>query len=173
MDVFVEQIIRRRHGVKDILLYVAVVLGVLALLALPVFVAQLIPFWIFLAAGACFGAYYLIGSRGWEFEYSITNGDFTCDKIIQRRRRKRQFSLDLKDVEEVGRFSQGKLQGRAFDNMFFVGVTEQGSQDDWYLTGHFANYGAALVVFSPEKRVLDAMKPALKRTVANDAFHRH
>lgn len=172
MDIFVEQIIKRKFGALDALVIVGVIIAGLILLTLPLWIPQLFLYWILIVAAVCVGAYYLIGTRAWEFEYSITNGDMTCDKIIHRRRRKRMFSIDLHDVDAMGKYDPQKLQGRKFDCTYFVGEIAKGGADEWYLTGHFDKYGTMLVVFSPDERVLQAIKAGLKRNVANEAFPR-
>lgn len=172
MDIFVERIIKRKFGAVDALVILGVVVAGLIVLSLPLFIPQLFMFLIVLVAIVCFGAYYLIGMRLWEFEYSITNGDMTCDKIIQRRRRKRQFNIDLHDVDAMGKYDPQKFQGRQFAHTYFVGENAKGGAGEWYMTGTFEKYGSMLVVFSPDARILKAIQPALKRTVANEAFPR-
>lgn len=172
MDIFVEQIVKRKMGPIDALVIVGVILAALVVISLPLWIPPLFMLWLLLIAGACFGVYYLIGMRMWEFEYSVTNGDLTCDKIIQRRRRKRQFSIDLHAVSEIGKYDPQKFQNRRVANTYFVGTTAKGAEGDWYLQGEFEQYGPTLIVFSPSERVLEAIKPALKRSVLNEAFPR-
>ncbi|WOC31205.1 MULTISPECIES: DUF6106 family protein [Caproicibacterium] len=165
MDIFCEQIIKRKMSGKDIAIMAAAMVGALLVLTLTMMIKELIMFGLLILVGICVGLYYIITSLDWEFEYSITNGDFTCDKIIHRRKRKRQFSIDLHDVEEVGQYDAQKLAGRHFDATYQVGVTAGGAGGEWYLTGHFDKYGTALVVFSPDERVMNAVRTSLKRTV--------
>lgn len=172
MDIFCEQIIKRKMGAKDIAIMAATVLGALVILTLVMIIPQLFMFALLILAGVCFAIYYIVTSIDWEFEYSITNGDFTCDKIIHRRKRKRQFSIDLHDVDEIGTYDAQKLAGKHFDATYQVGTTANGSSGEWYMTGHFDKYGTILVVFSPDERVQTAVKTSLKRTVSMAAFPR-
>ena len=112
MDVFIEQIIAKRKEGKE------VALTVLAILAVPVltFLSMYIPFIGSLAPvillALCYGAWWVISSMNLEFEYSVTNGDVTIDKIIGKRRRKRVISFDCKDVEQFGKYEPQAHQGR-------------------------------------------------------------
>ena len=102
MDVFVEQIVKKRNTTKDIAVIVGIILAALILcfvfaIILPALVPILGTLSLFLVAGTIFGAYWLISSMNLEFEYAATNGDLTVDKIIHRRKRKRVINLDSKD----------------------------------------------------------------------------
>lgn len=170
MDVFVEQIVKKKFGPKDYLIFAAVILLGLVLAFLSILF--LLPFAILVFAGICFGAYYLITSRSLEFEYSATNGDITVDKIIYRRRRKRLISLDAKSVEEMGKYDPQKHRGGDYAARIFASELDSG-EGGWYFTAHHPKLGHVLVVFSPEERILEAIRPFLTRQVAKDAFGRH
>ena len=173
MDIFVEQIVKRRFGAKDY----AIMVGISFLAAVVVFLSVMIlsgyvgGIAFLVAIGALYGAFRLIMARNLEFEYSATNGDLTVDKIINRQRRKRVVSFDVKNAEEMGKYNAAKLQHRNFDNRYFVGEYEDG-RDCWYITCRSQKTGHILVVFNPEERVLEAIKPFLQRQVRIDAFGR-
>jgi hypothetical protein len=135
-------------------------------------VAVLVPFSIFILAGVCFGAYFIFTSRNLEFEYSITNGDVTVDKIINRSKRKRVVSFDAHLTEEIGKYDPQKHLGKPYEKRLFVGVSDDG-QDAWYMTFRKPDFGYTLLVFNPEEKVLTAIKPFLPRQVARDAFGRN
>lgn len=169
MDIFVEQIVKKRFGTKDYMIAVATVLGGLIVL----FLAMLYPPVAFLAlVGVCFAAYYIISSRSLEFEYSVTNGDITIDKIINRRRRKRVISADAHDIEEIGKYRPELLKGKSNYTRFFTSEFDDG-RGSWYFCAHHPKKGNILVVFDPEEKVLKAIKPFLPRQVAFVAFGRH
>ena len=170
MDVFVEQIIKKKFGAVDYAIAAGTVLAgmILTVLAL-VFVP---PFAVFVFAGVCFGAYYLITSRSLEFEYSVTNGDITIDKIIYRRSRKRVISLDAKTVEEMGKYEPEKHRARNYASRLFASKFPSG-EGSWYFTARHSKLGYVLVVFDPDEKVLEAIRPFLTRQVARDAFGRY
>lgn len=77
MDIFVEQIVKRRFGAKDY----AIMVGISFLAAVVVFLSVMIlsgyvgGIAFLVAIGALYGAFRLIMARNLEFEYSVTNGD--------------------------------------------------------------------------------------------------
>ena len=170
MDIFVEQIIAKRKEPKDLILSLLISVAV-PVLTVAAFVFGLGGISLFVLAGGCYGAWFLISGMNVEFEYSVTNGDITVDKIIAKRKRKRLINLDCKNIESFGKYESEKFQNRSFDTKLFVGGHPK-VPDQWYLTVRHKKLNHTLVVFEPEKRVLEAIKPFLPKLVANEAFKR-
>jgi hypothetical protein len=170
MDIFIEQLVKKKSDAKDHLISAGVILaGVLLVLLSALFFPPLaIP----VLAAVCYGAYYLISSRSLEFEYSVTNGDITIDKIIARRRRKRMISIDAHTVEEMGKYSPQKHHAKTYGARIVASETEDGA-NAWYFCAHHPKMGNVLVVFSPNEKTLDAIRPFLPRQVAKNAFGRY
>lgn len=167
MDVFVEQLVQRKKSGMDYAMVAAVaVLGVL-LLAAALMVSFLAPFQLFLIAGVCFAVYYVNSTRNLEFEYSTTNGDFTIDQITNRRSRKRVCSFDLKAVEEMGRYNAAAVPGKNPTRKVDANSAEI---DVWYLIVRLKDSGSTMILFSPNERMLAAMKPFLPRQVSIHAY---
>lgn len=114
MDVFVEQIVKKKMESKEKLTAVGIAVAALALCCVIFFLSgYLMAFTLVLVAAAIFGAYWLITNLNMEFEYAITNGDITVDKIIARRRRKRVVSIDAKEVEVMGNIGNPTTRPKA------------------------------------------------------------
>ena len=169
-DIFVEQIIQRRRSGTDYLIYVGLSLAFLVICFLGLFVIPMFGFLVIIAAG--YGMYWVVTSRNLEFEYSVTNGDLTIDRIINRQRRKRVISFDCKDVEAIGKYKAVDHQSKHYDKKFFASLKADGSDEGaWYITVRSAKYGGlCLVVFNPEERVLDSILPFLPRQLAFEVF---
>lgn len=169
MDIFVEQLIKKNMGPKDYAIITAVILGSIIL----VVASLLVPMITFLVLiGVCFGAYYLITSRSLEFEYSVTNGSITIDKIINRRKRKRVISVDAHDIEEMGKFKPEIARNKSGYKTIFASQYDDG-RDSWYFCTHTTKEGNVLVAFDPDEKVLNAIKPFMPRQVAFVVFGRH
>jgi hypothetical protein len=168
-DVFVEQLVKKRMGPKDYAIVAAVILGTIV----AVILSLLVPaFMLLIVAGVCFGAYYLISSRSLEFEYSVTNGEITIDKVINRSRRKRILSLDAHDIEDIGKYRPEIKSNKSAFKPYFVSEFDDG-REAWYFCARTSKNGNVLVVFSPDERTLDAVKHFLPRQVAFSAFGRN
>ena len=171
MDVFIEQIVKKKYDSKDYLIFAGIVLGTLVLLFACFFVRVLAGFGFILAIGVVVGAYYLIISRNLEFEYSVTNGDITIDKIINRSKRKRVISFEAHSIEEMGKYNAEKLQGKSYEKRLFTGDSLENTES-WYMSFHSTKTGYTLLVFTPNEKVLTAIKPFLTHQVIHDAFGR-
>jgi uncharacterized protein (UPF0333 family) len=170
MDIFVEQIIKKKFGTKDfIVLFGLVLLGCILIFASMLFIPS---FSVIVLIAVCAGAYYLISSRNLEYEYSVTNGDITIDKIINRRSRKRIISMDTHNIEAMGKYNPAEHSAKNYAARLTVSVTDDG-KDAWYFTGNHPQKGSVLVVFSPNEKVLAGIKPFLARQVSINAFGRN
>ncbi len=172
MDVFVEQIVKKRNTTKDIAVIVGIILAALILcfvfaIILPALVPILGTLSLFLVAGTIFGAYWLISSMNLEFEYAATNGDLTVDKIIHRRKRKRVINLDSKDIETMGKYKAADHAQKRYDKRINA-ARDENAEDCWYLTMRHNQFGNILLTFSPDERTLSALKPFIKRQLAED-----
>lgn len=174
-DVFVEHMVKRKLGTKDIL----ICLGVSILGAVVIFIGiqflpimPMIPFLVI--CGVIYGMYKLISMRSVEYEYSITNGDIAVDKIISRKSRKRLTSFDAKGIEEMGKYTENaqKLRSKRVDKTIFASETDDGA-DAWYVIAKSRKTGLTLLVFSPDERCIDAIKPFMDRRLKFEIFGRN
>jgi hypothetical protein len=170
MDIFVEQIVKKKFGAKDYLAFAAASLATLILTGLSIMFAASLSLLVF--AALCAADYYFMTSRNLEFEYSITDGDITIDKIIYRRKRKRMISVDAHAVSEMGKYNLQALQGKDYSARIFAAAADSG-EGSWYFVAHHSKMGTVLVVFDPEEKVLSAIRPFLPRQVAVNAFGRN
>lgn len=169
MDIFVEQLIQKEKGAKDILiilggLIASIVLNFVILLYLPVLL-------MFTIIGCCAGIYFLLISRNLEYEYCIVNGDISIDKIKNKAKRKRLLSVDAHEIEQFGKFTPEILRKSGQCTHIFA-TTAKNADGNMYFLAHHKTRGTILVVFNPSEAVLNAIKPFMNRQVARDAFGR-
>lgn len=174
-DIFVEYMIKKKIGVKDILIWAgaAVLGGVLVFIGLLLTtVSVMIPF--FVTCAVIYGLYWVITSRLLEFEYSITNGDISVDMIMNRKSRKRLTSFDAKAIEEMGMYTENaqRLKNRRVDKVIFASETDDG-KDAWYAIAKSRKTGLTLLVFSPNEKCIEAIKPFMDRKLRFEIFGRN
>ncbi|HHX59398.1 MAG TPA: hypothetical protein GX707_01470 [Epulopiscium sp.] len=97
MDVFKEQLIAVKKNKKTTLkktglIAVGIVVAVVAMLFGGSFIGPVVVVALF------FGGNYLLGSMNLEYEYILTNNELDVDKIMNKERRKRYFTIDLKEI---------------------------------------------------------------------------
>lgn len=170
MDIFIEQIVKKKIGSKDIFIYIAVLLGIGIILSL---ISAMIPMLLLpVLVGLIAAAYFIFTSRSIEYEYSVTNSDITIDKIISRRKRKSVLSVDAHDIEYFAKYSAKDQRVKSYSQRIDASDNEKGG-NTWCFVARHPQKGNVLVLFSPNEKVLTAIKPFLTRQVALDAFGRN
>mgnify|MGYP000845894750 CR=1 FL=1 len=158
MDTFVEQIVAKRKGAKEwaIIIGSLVLCVLLVLFAFPFLFAFLSILAAALVVALGYGEWWLITSQNVEFEYSVTNGDIDIDQIIARRKRKRIVSVVGNKLEVLEPYNAAAYASRPFDRKVMAAPSEQ-DEGLWCFTYRSKKSGHTLVVFQPERRVLDAL----------------
>lgn len=174
LDVFIEQIIKKRKTAAQWALEVLLIVAAAALIAALAFVmvfGMLGPFSMFaglLALGVGYGAWRLATSLSVEFEYSVTNGIFDVDRIVAQRSRKRLVSSKCEDFEEFGKYDPARLQGRTFDTRIMAANPD--AENLYYGVVRVKDLGRVLVVFEPNDKVLATVKRFLPAQVRERAL---
>lgn len=175
MDIFTEQIVKRKFSGKDWMVALGAAVAAFVLIYISIFILlpltmiPLIP--LVVIAGSIYGIYWIASSRDLEFEYSVTNGDLTVDKIINKRRRKRLLSFDVKEAEEMGKYDPRRMEQRPVDQRIMATETETG-EDAWYILARTPKYGRTMLVFNPNENVLDGIKAGMTRQMRINVFGR-
>lgn len=164
MDIFIEQIVAKNPTLKDTLLKVGI--GLLAAILSVVFLLLsgmfgLSMFGMLLAAGCIYGAFYLITGFNVEYEYIVTNGEIDIDKILAKRRRKRLITAKVSAFEKFGAMAEvpASFEGTT------IFASSGNTSEDYYAEFNHSKHGHVRLVFSPDERVLEAIKPFLPRTI--------
>ena len=101
MDIFCEYIVKVKRSPLEILISVLGVFlaAILIFLSLGLLSTAFSSFVLLIDAAIVYGVYILVTHFDVEYEYIFTNGDLDIDKIIAKRKRKRMFSLSVKEFE--------------------------------------------------------------------------
>ena len=105
MDTFLEKLVTRKKTLTDYLILAGtVIVGILLIMAaLTIQILVQLGLSLLLAAGIIFLGYRIITSRNIEYEYIVTNGDLDIDIIVAKRKRKRIFSANCKELTSYPR----------------------------------------------------------------------
>jgi hypothetical protein len=152
-EVFVEQIIKVRTGIKGwifrVLSVIAVLIGIMSMLILGI-----LGFTITVLLA--YGAYMIWSYTSLEYEYSFLNGELSVDKIMGQRKRKHMDSFDIKDAEIVApAFSEQVV--RASHNAVVKDYSSKTGANTVYAMVVNNSNGKYKVVFEPGEKVINAM----------------
>lgn len=97
MDIFKEQLIavkpnKKTSMKKTGIIIAGIILAVAGIAFGGAFIGPLV------VVGVLFGGSYLTKSMNLEYEYILTNNELDVDKIMNKERRKRCFTIDLKEI---------------------------------------------------------------------------
>lgn len=171
-DLFVEKIVKRKRRGLEILLSVMIVFATLFIIlisfALPIllavnffYISALVSF------GAGYLAYRLITGLSKEYEYSITNDDFTVDRIVAQRKRSHLFSGSCKDFLSVARITDTALAPyKAKRDLIRLDVRSGDPDADvWFI--HTQQNGVQyLILFEPDERFIAQFRRYNPRNVS-------
>lgn len=177
-DVFIERMVKKKFEGKDALILAAVVVGIVLLSFIGFVVGFLIiqfpTLTLLIMAGAIFGGYKLIGARLLEYEYSLTNGYITVDKILNRSTRKRMTAFECDICEDIGIYleNEARLKNRSFDTRVFA-TRYENRQGSWYMIVRGKKTGKTLLVFDPDEEFQEAVKKFIPRQLKFEKFGRN
>lgn len=176
MDMFVEQIVKRRLSYAQVLLMCALwVFGGFLGIAVVVFtLTRLYQFFILglvLACGIWYGVIRLSREFSVEYEYSVTNDGmkswFDIDQITAKSRRKRLLTVTLAETEEFGVYRPAEHEQRQYD-LRISALSDKKAGNIYYLSARTPKKGHVLLTFQPDDRVLKAVMSHLPRQVLRE-----
>ncbi len=183
MDVFFEQIIKKKQNALQKFLKIGFIVTAIILIVFVLFYAVLLmgsgnPKYSIVASLlllACFGIGYLtrwyVKRLYLEYEYSITNGDFDIDRIIGKAKRERIISTNCKDFEEFGVYDENtikRFENREFDSKVIAANLAESPL--YYAVVTHKTAGSVLIVIQPNERILGALKKFIPKAVSKDVF---
>ncbi len=106
MDVFKEQMIAVKPNSKTKMKKTLIIIaGIIIAAAGMIFGGSFIgPIAV---VAVLFGGSYLIKGMNLEYEYILTNNELDVDKIMNKERRKRLFTIDLKEINVMAHIDDG------------------------------------------------------------------
>ena len=176
-DVFVERMVKKKFETTDMLVVLGVILGIIVLSLVGIYVGFFMLMFpmlsLLIMAGAVFGGYKLISMRMLEYEYSITNGFVTVDKIMNRATRKRMTSFECSTCEDIGVYqeAEARLRTRSFDSRVFA-TQFADRRDSWFMIVRSGKTGKTMVVFDPDEDMQEAVKKFIPRSLKFEKFGR-
>lgn len=174
MDIFIEQLVKRKKTAKDYLIITGLVLSFFVIIALAWVLAILVnPYFLtvgfFLLLGNCYVFWYFFTARNQEYEYIVTNNNLTIDRVIAKRKRKNVISIDLRKVEDMSQIKKREFNLRKYDKILYAGETEFG-EEQYQLAVKTNKYGNTVIIFAPNQKVLEGMRSHLKATLVRENY---
>ncbi len=133
-DFYTEQLIKKRATAKDMMIKI----GLLALTVLSVLILFIFPMGIIAPVVMIAADVFVFRRLDLEYEYLFVNGELDIDKIMNKAKRKKVFSMSVTDMELLAPINAGELmqfqRAKVFDytsntgnaNVYAMVVLENG-----------------------------------------------
>lgn len=163
MDIFVEQLIKKKRTGKDflmVLLCIAAVFVVMYVMA----VGMMFPGLNMLIFAVCvillYLLYLLVTSINLEYEYCFTNGILDVDKIVNVRRRKALLELNVRKMDMMGtrnhRSYRSHLEDRSVKKLY--ACTHREAEDLCFILYTDEEGRKKMLLFNPNEEIREGIR---------------
>lgn len=160
MDTFAEQLVTKSQNSSDSMKKIVVLAGGGIIVALFLYLTYVFPLTFILAVGAVYAVYLILTGLNVEYEYTVTNGILDIDKIIAKRKRINMISVEVKEFTAFGDYSKA-----GDDSSDTTIIAEGGDEESYYADFSNGEHGNVRLIFSPDKKILECIKPFLSRNL--------
>jgi hypothetical protein len=159
-DVFVEQLIERQQDFKTSMKKLGIVFAALLVSAIFLVIGMLRFLFPAVFALSMYGAFRFVKDQNLEFEYSFTNGELDIDKIMGRRRRKRELSVHVRKFEIMAPMNEKFRNEYETQNIIrTVDVSTSPKSDSRWFARYRDDAGTTtLLIFEPNERLINAIR---------------
>lgn len=165
-DVFLEQIVNKRDGLKDKLIKGLILSCGVLLFLFFIFLSgftKLFGTYIFVVgAGFIALAWYIVSGLNLEFEYIYTNGEIDIDKISAKRKRKRLMSVRVSLFQEFGIYNHEEKKAEKYDIRYYAGINPL-EPNSYYAVFPNKDGQKCLLVFNPNEKLLEKISGLYKK----------
>ena len=161
MDIFIEELVKRKRTPSDYLLAVGIV--PLAIVLIFTVLGMLLPtssyfgiIIIILAVAAMYGAHYVIGLSNVEYEYSLANTYIDVDKITNKNKRKKLATASIRNLESFGTKNNPDF-GKYIKNpdVTKVYACRELAADDVFFIIYRQGEKKMMLIFTPSERIIE------------------
>lgn len=159
-DIFKEQLVKREADFKSLLIKSGIIAGAIFIILIAYmfsgigFVRVILPF---LVLGIIVGAYYLFTMQNVEYEYIYTNGELDIDCVVNKSRRKRVFSADVRAIEIMVHIEDKEYENEFKSLQQTLDFSSSKITSDTYIAKLPYNNKMVKLIIEPNESIQEAM----------------
>lgn len=177
-DIFIEQLVKRKRRVKDTVIFIALLILLLLIPATFVVLAvkAIVPAYcihisFFLFVFGVWLAWYVRSHQNVEFEYQMVQDTLVVSKIIAKRKRREIIKADVRKFDILSNGENPQVKKLKLVRAYEAAENPGDGKGTYYAVYQHPVYGRCAVIFSPNERILEAMKPYLKKDIVLKLFY--
>lgn len=178
-DIFIEQLVKKKRTVKDRVIFIAVILMVILIPATFVILAThklVVAYFIYIAFFLlCIGIWFIWFVRSHqniEFEYQVVQDTLVVSKIIAKRNRKEIMKLDVRTVDLLEKGDSPEIKKLNFVKVYDAAEYSSDDKNTTYAVYQHAALGRCALMFNPNEKILNGMKPYLNKDIVLKLFYK-
>lgn len=178
-DIFIEQLVKKKRTVKDNIIFIFTILMVImvpvtlfALSLLKVIIAYFTVISFFILVAGIWVIWMVRSNQNVEYEYQVIQETLVVSKIIAKRKRKHMLKVDTKTFELLDKGSEEGFDGQHVTKVFTGCADINDKENTYYATFKHTAYGKCGLLFTPDEKILNAMKPYLSRDIVLKLFYK-
>lgn len=178
-DIFIEQLVKKKRTIKDNIIFITVIaLVILVPVVLCVLAKNQIvtAYFIYIAMFIlCFGIWFIWlirSNQNVEFEYQMVQDTLVVSKIIAKRKRKEVTKVDVKLFDILDKGNDDSVSKMKFTKVFNACVDLSKEDEAYYAVYNHPGYGKCALIFNPNEKILNSMKPYLKKDIVLKLFYK-
>lgn len=149
-DVFKEQLVKVEKNSKTtmkktVVIGVATAVGILAMVLGGAFIGPVI------ILGLIWGASYLVKSLNLEYEYILVNHELDIDKIMNKERRKKFFTVDIQDIHVVAHIDDEQFKAQLDNAEVMINVGSGIKKENTYVALFRRKDKLTKMIFEPNE----------------------
>lgn len=176
MDTFCEQVVSRKNSVKQHIIFgvLCTVFALLEILFILLYLVSPSPFWIMMnlmvgLAAVCIIAVAAPRLYKVEYDYSVVSNNLYIDKVIAGKKRKSITKVEIGNVVDFARIENDNVPVSKYAKTY--NCVKDGYEGNHYCVFNVANKGKCLLLFTPNEKIVDGMRPFMTREVVMKYFY--
>lgn len=175
MEGFNEQVVKRATKSKNIIIKIIsvvllVTLPVLCCILAYVITPYMIYLGLFIFLGGIYIVWYVFSSQKVEFEYSVAGDELDVSKVISLRKRKKVCKVNIREIEKLGK-GESTVNSMRFSKTYVAARDVDSDDENYYAVFNSTAYGRCLLIFTPNEKILQGMKPNLNKEIVLKLFY--
>lgn len=177
-DVFIEQLVKKKRGIKDNIVFAVVIALVILIPVLftvlavsQVIIAYFVYIALFVFVFGVWLIWYIRSHQNVEYEYQVVQDTIVVSKIIAKRKRKEITKADIRQFDILCKACDDNTSSMKFTKVFEACENINDDNSTYYAVYQHSAYGKCALIFTPNERTLEAMKPYLKKEIVLKLFY--